>query len=125
MPTRRRAPTAGRRVPGPVAAVALLTALALAACGSVLGGPDAAPPDQSPVVAPSDLPAPVASAPRVGASSRANVLTGEDVPDGQVLAVKIDNTRAALPQAAAPGYGAAGRPAALRQAPALAMATRA
>ena len=32
---------------------------------------------------------------------------------------------AALPRAAAPGYGAAGRPAALRQAPALAMATRA
>lgn len=95
MPTRRRALT-GRRAVVPAAAALVL---ALAACGSVLGGDDSTAPDQQPVVAPSDLPAPVASAPRVGATSKTNYLTGEDLPDGQVLAVKIDNTRSAHPQA--------------------------
>src|SRR5687768_4032974 len=74
-------------------------ALLLAGCGSVLAGPDDEPPAQPAVTAPADLPAPVASAPRVGAASKTNWLTGEDVPDGRVLAVKVDNTASARPQA--------------------------
>jgi hypothetical protein len=85
--------------PAASAAGALACGLLLAACGSVLQGPDPDPDDQDVVVAPSDLPAPVASEPRVGAATKTNYLTGEDVPDSQVLAVKIDNSPAARPQA--------------------------
>lgn len=79
-------------------AAAGLAGLLLAGCGSVLAGPEQ-PEDQPAVSAPADVPAPVASAPRVGAATKTNWLTGEDVPDGPVLAVKIDNTASAMPQA--------------------------
>ncbi|WP_380168305.1 DUF3048 domain-containing protein [Jannaschia sp. R86511] len=80
--------------------VALLVpaVLLLPACSGVLGEPDA-PVDQTAVQAPSELPVPVASGARVGASGTRNVLTGEPLPDGRVLAVTVDNTAAALPQA--------------------------
>jgi len=73
--------------------------LLLAGCGTVLVGPDQPASDQPAVTAPADLPAPVASAPRVGAAVKTNWLTGEDVPDSPVLAVKVDNTTSAHPQA--------------------------
>lgn len=79
-------------------AVLAAAALLLAGCSSVLAGPDEAP-DQPVITAPGDLPAPVASEPRVGATAKRNWLTGEEVPDGRVLAVKIDNTASARPQA--------------------------
>ncbi|MFC3687445.1 DUF3048 domain-containing protein [Aquipuribacter hungaricus] len=89
--TRRRSPVAG----------VVLAEVALggpaAACGAVRS--DAPPPDQPAVTAPGDLPAPVASAPRVGAAAGTNWLTGTDVPAGRVLAVKVDNTASARPQA--------------------------
>ncbi|MGJ7442726.1 DUF3048 domain-containing protein [Aquipuribacter sp. MA13-6] len=91
----RPAATARRRRAAPAVAVLLLPLLA--ACG--VGAGDDTLDDQSGVVAPSGLPVPLASGPRVGASGTANALTGEAVPDGRVLAVKIDNTDAALPQA--------------------------
>ena len=72
--------------------------LLLAGCSSVLAGPDASV-AQPAVTAPADLPAPVASAVRVGATTKTNWLTGEDVPDGRVLAIKVDNTASAHPQA--------------------------
>lgn len=76
----------------------LLVPLALAGCGGVLGEPEG-PGEQSAVQAPSEPPMPVASGPRVQADGAANVLTGEPAPDGRVLAVTIDDTAAALPQA--------------------------
>lgn len=79
--------------------MSLAALLPLAACGGVLPGPDDEPVDQPAVTAPSDLPVPVPSAPRVGAAGIDNYLTGEPVPNERVLAVKIDNTSAALPQA--------------------------
>lgn len=92
-PRRRR--TRGARA----AALAVAAGAFLAACGGVLQGPDEEAVDQPVVVAPSDLPVPVASAPRVGATTKTNFLTGEDAPDSQVLTVKIDNSSAARPQA--------------------------
>lgn len=77
--------------------LALATATALSGCGSVLQGTDPDLADQQAVTAPAELPAPVASAPRVGASDKTNYLTGEDVPDGEVLAVKLDNTASGRP----------------------------
>lgn len=71
--------------------------LVLGACG-VIGGPDTTPTDQQPVVAPSDLPVPVSSDPRVGAEGTQNPLTGEPVPPDRVLAVAVDGTPEAAPQ---------------------------
>lgn len=85
---------AGRRSPRLRSALALL-ALALAGCG---GGPDEPLPDQSAVAAPSDLPVPISSGPRVQADGAGNVLTGEPAPDDRVLAVAVDDTAAAQPQ---------------------------
>lgn len=88
-------------MPHPVARllVALLATVALAGCGTALARPGPQPSDQPVLVAPSELPAPVSSAPRVSAVVKRNFLTGQDVPDGPVLAVKIDNTAAGRPQA--------------------------
>lgn len=72
-------------------------AMALSACSGV--GGDDEPSAQPSVAAPSTAPVPVAGEPRLGAESKVNYLTGEDVPDGPVLAVKIDNTASAMPQA--------------------------
>ncbi len=96
MPEQRPAPSrlVPRLLPGFLAAAALL-----AGCGGVLSGPGDALPEQPAVTAPADLPVPVASAARVEATTKTNWLTGEDVPDGRVLAVKIDNTTSAHPQA--------------------------
>ena len=97
MPEPRPARERSRRrlLPGALACAGVL----LAGCGTVLAGPDEAPADQPVVTAPSDLPAPVASEPRVAAEVKTNWLTGEAVPDGRVLAIKIDNTSSARPQA--------------------------
>jgi hypothetical protein len=86
--------------PAPVRAVlaGVTAAVLLGGCGVVIGGDDAVPPPQPEVVAPSDAPVPVPSEPRLGAQGVVNSLTGEGVPDGPVLAVKVDNTTASLPQ---------------------------
>ncbi len=70
----------------------------LTACGAGFGDDDPLT-DQPAVIAPSELPVPVASAPRVGAAGTVNALTGEPVPDGRVLAVVLDDSPAARPQA--------------------------
>lgn len=82
---------------GLLLALPVTVALTVSACSAVGGQPE--PVVQPSVVAPSAAPVPVASAPRVAAESKVNFLTGEDVPDSPVLAVKIDNTPAAVPQA--------------------------
>lgn len=75
-----------------------LTAALLSACSMVGGGePEALP--QPSVAAPSTAPTPVASEARLSAETKVNVLTGEDLPDAPVLAVKIDNTASGMPQA--------------------------
>ena len=96
---RGRAGTGVRRRAAPLLLAGAGAGLLLAGCGTVRIGPDRPLSAQPAVTAPADLPGPVASAPRVGAVVKTNWLTGEEVPDSPVLAVKIDNTASARPQA--------------------------
>ncbi len=78
----------------------LLFALAalVAGCGAVPAD-DPEPAAQPVVTAPTDAPLAVETEPRFDTIAQANWLTGEAVPAAPVLAVKIDNTSSARPQA--------------------------
>lgn len=95
--TRRPAGRAARARTGLLLSLPVTLALTLSGCSGIGGQAEASA--QPSLAAPSTAPVPVASAPRIAAESKVNYLTGEEVPDSPVLAVKIDNTPSAMPQA--------------------------